>query len=323
MASSYFVWDPYMVLKKYERYDLSDTYINEAYVGWTTYTAYKDSLKYDSFIMGNSCTMGIQTQDWEKHLKGGKAIRFFDNSERLGGVANKLEVLDKNGATIKNILITLDPNTLHYHLPNTTFIHMLPPGASDISNFQFQLKMLQGYLNPNIMVPYLYYKITGEITPYMEDKCIITKYKLREAYTNNGFHPMCDSIEQQGDKYWESEQWLAYDTIPKVITYAPQYLFNDQIKTLSKIKEISIKHNADLKFIISPQYRNYLKLNPKDLETMQNILGENSVFDLTADPEFMENKYDYYDDSHFRPILGIRILKHIYGENDNYDSSNI
>lgn len=312
MASTYFVWDPFMVLKQYNRYDMADTYLNESYVGWKTYSTYKDSLKYDSFILGNSCTMGIHTQDWEKHLNGGKAIRFFDNLERLGGVANKLEVLDKDGATIKNIIIALDPSALQHHSPNTTFMHILPPETSEMSNFQFQLKMLQGYLSPNVMVPYLYYKITGEITPYMEKNCIITKHKLREAYTNNGFHPMGQTMKEQGDKFWDSEEWLRFDKMSKEVSYSRQYIFNDQIKELLKIKQISDKHRADLKFIINPQYHDYVKLNVEDLKTMQDIFGKNVVFDLTGDEEFVGNKYDYYDYSHYRPQLGVQILKHIY-----------
>ena len=45
--------DPFMVLRKYEIYD-SDVMLNEQQVGWQIYRNHKDSVHFNSFILGNS-----------------------------------------------------------------------------------------------------------------------------------------------------------------------------------------------------------------------------------------------------------------------------
>lgn len=105
----YFMFDPYRVLHPYKRFDDSPMLLNEAHVGWQNYLQNRDSIAYNSFILGNSCTMAFLTGEWEKYLdKNDHAVRFYDNGESLGGVRQKLQLLDSVGAPLKNILIVLD-----------------------------------------------------------------------------------------------------------------------------------------------------------------------------------------------------------------------
>ena len=53
----YFLNDPFMVLRHYNRYDNSPVMLNEGYIGWQMYMNNRDSIAFDSFIMGNSCTI--------------------------------------------------------------------------------------------------------------------------------------------------------------------------------------------------------------------------------------------------------------------------
>ena len=74
LAGFYFYDDPFKVLREYKKYDNDPIFLNEDYIGWKTYKNYRDSLHFDSFILGNSCTMAFLTSDWEKYLNGSKAI---------------------------------------------------------------------------------------------------------------------------------------------------------------------------------------------------------------------------------------------------------
>ena len=60
----------FKVLREYKKYDNDPIFLNEDYIGWKTYKNYRDSLHFDSFILGNSCTMAFLTSDWEKYLNG-------------------------------------------------------------------------------------------------------------------------------------------------------------------------------------------------------------------------------------------------------------
>lgn len=313
MSATYFVFDPFMVLHKYKRFDVVGAYLNESYVGWDTYATYRDSIGYDSFILGNSCTVAFPTQEWEKYLNGGKAIRLFDNSESIGGVWSKLDALDAKNAPIKNVLIVLDPRSFRSYRANTIFKHILPPDATGMSNIQFQLKFLQGYLYPDIMIPYLHYKITGKVTPYMLRKYIVCPYIIREPYTNNGINPHEKEIEELGEKYWEQAAWVNRRETTET-NYFPPEVFHDQEECLMKIKAICDRHGADLKFIISPHYGVHVRMNPRDVERIKGALGEEAVFDLTGVGEFISDRHDYYEPDHYRPVLGSRILKYIYSK---------
>lgn len=311
MSATYFVFDPFMVLHKYDRYDVAGAYLNEAVVGWETYSTYRDSLHYNSFVLGNSCTIAFRTEAWEKYLDGDRALRLFDNSECLGGVCHKLEALDANGAEINNVLIALDPRSMREYTPNDTFKHVLPPAASGISAMQFHLKFLQGYLYPDVIVPYLHYKITGEVTPYMLRKYIVSPYILREAFTNNGVNPHEAEIAELGEKYWEQAGWLDFrETTPE--GYYAAEIFPDQIRCLEKIREICDRHNADLKFIVSPHYGISATMHPQDIEHLRRTLGDKSVVILLGDSTYSSDPHDYYEPDHYRPRLGERILRDIY-----------
>lgn len=69
----YFLNDPFMVLRHYNRYDNSPVMLNEGYIGWQMYMNNRDSIAFDSFIMGNSCTMAY-------HVMNGKIFGWWQSS---------------------------------------------------------------------------------------------------------------------------------------------------------------------------------------------------------------------------------------------------
>lgn len=62
LLAVYFLDDPFMVLKNYERYDQTPVVLNEAR-GWQMYLNNRDTIPIDSYIMGNSCTMLINAMN--------------------------------------------------------------------------------------------------------------------------------------------------------------------------------------------------------------------------------------------------------------------
>lgn len=80
----YFYDDPFEVLNEYKTYYKSPVAVNEGYVGWQHYRMQRDSLKYNSFLLGNSCTMAFQIKDWERYIPGGRAIRLYGSANGWG-----------------------------------------------------------------------------------------------------------------------------------------------------------------------------------------------------------------------------------------------
>ena len=112
LIALYLYDDPFMVLHKYDVYD-SDVMLNEHHVGWQIYKNHDDSVHFNSFILGNSCTMAFRCGEWEKYLDpGDHAVRLFGNGESMKAINLKLRALDREGAEIKNVLMVLDRASL-------------------------------------------------------------------------------------------------------------------------------------------------------------------------------------------------------------------
>lgn len=79
--------DPYMSLHRYRVYD-SPVVLNENFVGWGIYCNHRHGPHaFNSFIMGNSCTMAYRCAEWERYLPhGAHAMRLFGNAESLAGL---------------------------------------------------------------------------------------------------------------------------------------------------------------------------------------------------------------------------------------------
>ena len=104
----YFHDDPFMTLRRYPVYD-SAVMLNEEMVGWNIYRNNRDSIPFNSFILGNSCTMAFPCRMWEQHLDpGDRAIRLFGNGESMRAIYLKLQALERDSAELKNVLLVLD-----------------------------------------------------------------------------------------------------------------------------------------------------------------------------------------------------------------------
>ena len=163
LLAVYFLDDPFMVLKNYERYDQTPVVLNEGHVGWQMYLNNRDTIPIDSYIMGNSCTMAYQCHEWEKYLHGGRAVRLFGNAESLAAVCLKLKALDKAGATIKNPAADYRQGIIAQRpLPDRTFQHS---ATRHIGNKQLQVS--EGIL-PSLLLPELSLPLSGlQAVPYL------------------------------------------------------------------------------------------------------------------------------------------------------------
>ncbi len=314
----YFVNDPFMKLHTYKRFDQSRMFLDEAYVGWRNILMNKDSLGFNSFIMGNSCTMAYNTREWEKHLdKGSVAVRFFDNAESLGGVYQKLESLDSIGIPIKNVLVVFDRKSLLSPYPLDKTKNLYSPEAAGISEMEFQLKSLQAFLYPSVLLPYLEYSITGKYKSSMK-KVILEVPTIREPYTNNFINPREKEIQRKGELYW-LENKSDFEPRQKSPKEETPIVKPKQIKVLRQIKQLCDKHHADFILIIGPDFLQK-RLNKKDLSLIKKEIGNNNVWDFTGINEYTNDIHNYFEPGHYRPLLGKRLMDTIYAQRMRYQN---
>lgn len=152
LATIYVVNDPFMVIKNYADYDHPAVMIqSEGPIGWYKYKKYRDSVHYDSFILGSSCTMSFQSSDWKKHIKG-NVFRLFSNSEGLGDLVIKLEALERQPhQPIRNLLIVAEPVLLNMTVEQRGVMHVMPPDVSGRSMAYYQSVFLQGFFRKDFL----------------------------------------------------------------------------------------------------------------------------------------------------------------------------
>lgn len=310
IVAVYFIFDPFMVLHRYKRFDSSQVMLNEAYVGWQNYMLNRDSIAYNSYIMGNSWTMAFKSKEWEKYLKkGDRAVRFFDTGESLGGVSQKLQALDSAGARINNVLVVVSRTLLKDIYPIQENGHLFSAEVANLSQMEFQLRFLQKFLDPSFTIPYLDYLIRGKYTSYMYG-VINPGPPIREPYTNNFINPREREIVRAGNRYW-----ILHKSEFKQRTEAgnedERLIFEEQMKLLRKIKSVCDKHGANLKFIVGPDY-SQKRINRVDLALLKNLFGNSVVCDFSGINSYTSDIHNYYEPGHFRPIVGARMLEQIY-----------
>ena len=298
LAGIYFYDDPFKVLREYKKYDNDPIFLNEDYIGWKTYKNYRDSLHFDSFILGNSCTMAFLTSDWEKYLNGEKAIRLYGTAQRLAAVHRKVMALDKQQDKIANVLLIVDPTLLREHQLSSGYMHLLPPEISGMNKFKFQSQFAQEFFNPKFMIPYMDYRICHHYRPYMRG--IVNPDKnIRNTVTNDLWNPREEEIAELGDYYWEKYKKRFRPRSGQDQTYPP-VLMKPQIKLLSEMAEVFQTHHTNCKIIISPEYKQ-IRMNPADVEQLKNIFGSENVYDFSGINQYKNDIRNYYDGAHYRP----------------------
>lgn len=300
--------DPFMVLYKYDLYD-SDVMLNEHHVGWQIYQNHKDSVHFNSFILGNSCTMAFRCGEWEKYLDpGDRAIRLFGNAESMKAISLKLRALDREGAKIKNVLMILDRSSLSSFELLTGHSHILPAAISGRNPFTVQLEFMQAFATPDFLFPYLKYRMTGNVKSDMKQ---MNSYgRIRDSKNNDAFNPREKQIEQEGEMYWENRKH-EFPERDGTIAIAKPAIFHSQQMVLDEIMEVLRRHGTSIRVIISPDY-NQKKLHPNDRKILQNIFGKDNVYDFSGINEFTEDYHNYYESGHYRPVLGNKLLERIY-----------
>ncbi len=311
LTAVYLLLDPDMIVKKYKRFDQSEVLLNEGYVGWQNYLNNRDSIPFNSFIMGNSCTMAFRTDEWEKYLpEDSRAVRFFENGESLAGVCQKVKALDDKDAKLDNLLVILGTESFSATTPSQNISKIFCHEVAGISYIHFLLRNLQNFLMPQKCILFLKYKITGKFLPCMR-KIIVENGPIREPYTNNFLNPREREIDKEGENYWINhwEEFHKKDRHPGE-TEAP-VIFKKQERLLLDLKEICNRHSTKLVLIVGPDFFQK-KMHRKDLEKLQEILGDENIYDFTGVNQYTDDYHHYYEPGHYRPILGSKLLNSIY-----------
>jgi len=308
LCLSYFYFDPFKVLYSYDDY-YADFFIepNRDFVSVEKYFKYKDSQNYTSYIFGSSRLMAWTTDSWGKYIDDKNIYHFDAYKDNLYGVWCKINLIDRVGEGLKNVLLVIEYDLLTDVSDSTSRLFMKHHIYSDKSKFEFHNFYFQEYLAANFYFEFFDYKIFRKRRSYM--KQIDLNNKHSSQYSNNYYISNLDeSLKNSPEKYYSRQKFYEHDSVQ---LFYPECINEIQIKYLTDIKKIFDKYSTNYKIVISPLY-DQKKMDSSDYQKLDEIFGKDNIYDFSGINEITKVKENYYDIYHYRPHVADFILDSIY-----------
>ncbi|WP_457067371.1 hypothetical protein [Hymenobacter sp. UYAg731] len=307
---SYFIFDPFSALYHYQRFDNRYSVIpNRDYVSTQMYLNTYRQHPYSSFIVGNSRTVAFLVRDWTPYIGDTLAFHYDAAGESLYGVWQKLEFLEQHGSSLKNVLLIGDKDLLK-QVSNNEEGHLTrkDPRIMNAFPLSFQLSFVKAYFSNLFFYRYLKYRATGTFTPEMEGM-FESRHFYYDPVTNDMSVPDVDEkIKHDSLGFYAQNDRLRTVRKPGI---SPAVIGAAQLQQLVAISNIFKRHRTNFQFVISPLFQQQ-QLNPADLAILQRTFGANQIHDFSGVNEFTASPSNYYEESHYRPLVGRQILKRIY-----------
>jgi hypothetical protein len=308
--------DPFKVIRAYDSYYRSGypSYIplNRDYVSVETFLRHQSELQWDSFIFGNSRSLFYEVKDWSPHILSDRTFHFDAFGESLYGICRKLEFLEKRNIGIRNALIVLDTNTLSQVNNTTGHLGQKHPLLSGQGWFAFEMEYLKSFFSGCYFLAYLDFRLSHEVKQYMINADLFSTrpmdYDLRHNEIRFGaFEQM---IETDPNAYYSPRERTFYSR-PAMPAIFPPVILSPQKEMLEEVARILNSRHSMLRIVISPLY-DQIQFNPDDLAYLKGLFGADRVYDFSGINNITHNRFNYYEDSHYRPHVAREIMSMIY-----------
>lgn len=269
------------------------------------------AVPFDSFIFGSSRVANILVQNIDN---GGR----WYNMTYSGGLPQEhlmnIEYMVKKGMKIKELLIGLDEFSFQINPDDharlwTTKLYSPVQGESEVL---FYLRYIFHF--PDIKVLQTAYKeYQARKRPQnREKKTIFSEY---DFYGNGQltFRAMDDQINQNPEKHRTDSKFLK-----------PYKSYNDEtdnsataLASLKRIVDLARTNGIKLTIFINPIHKvTYLSTNHERFFSFKRRLSSIcAYYDFSGLNAVTQDNLNYYETSHYRPIIGDRILRSIFAAN--------
>jgi hypothetical protein len=308
ICAVYLVEDPFRVLYQYSDYSNAIVYVNRDFVSTQTFIDKYPRYNYNSFIFGSSRSMGFNPETWVEFLDSQSYPFCFDAAfENIKSIRDKILFLDKQGVNIKNalILICRDHSFTDLSIENSNYVNRKHPVFGEQSRLRYQFDVFKSFVNSKFIFNYIDFKMYGiyreRMEGYIEPRLMIFDsvsnfMKIAPRSKSNVI-----SIDFNSREFY-NRPFERIDSIKRINIDALMYL--TEINTLLQ------KHNSNFKVILTPLYEQ-IKFHPSDKIELVKIFG-NRLYDFTGKNELTNMPSNYYESSHFKPLVGDSIMQFIF-----------
>ncbi|PZF71098.1 hypothetical protein DN068_20585 [Taibaiella soli] len=313
LVGSYLYFDPFKVVFHYSDYSGSIVGLNRERVSTQTYLRNKDRYGYNAFIFGSSRTKAYRAASWKKHLPSDAKPFLFDAScETTYGIYRKVRYLDSIQAPLKYALVILCRNASFGPARDfDQFIHKKDPVISGGSNWDYQLTFFKAYANFRFITAFYSAQLNG-YQSWM-GSILMPRPTTYDTITNDQYSLAQEKeLRDNPDAYYKKHEAIFYKRNGE--TTSPEVQIEGQNAfMLREIARIFEKNHTEYKVVLSPLYEQ-VKFNPKDIEFLQSVFG-NRLYDFSGANYFTADIRHYYENSHYRPMVGDSIMNIIYSTN--------
>jgi hypothetical protein len=318
-VSLYFYLDPFKIVRHYDSFYQSGrpNYItlNKDYVSTENWINHQQQYAYDSYIFGNSRSMFYEIGTWKKYIRtdSEKCYHFDASAESIFGIAKKLSFLSERNMKIKNALFVIDAGALNKADNSGGHIFMKDPRISGESRIGFQVEFLKDFFDFDFLRALIDFKLTGKVKDYMRKDFLLDDRPFYYDYVTNEVRMdyFEDLIKKDTGAYYGPRNGIFFTRDMSVQKVYDPVIHPKQLALLDTIKRILQDHQTNYKIVISPLY-DQKKLNPADLQILQEVFGKENVFDFSGINDFTRTKYNYYETSHYRPFIADEIMRKVY-----------
>jgi|GEM_PF-993474 len=314
---SYFVLDPFRVLRKHEHYGSNFLkFSNRNVVSTSTYLYYNKDYHFKSFVFGSSRSSGFLTSDWKKHINDPNPFHFDAFNENISGIHSKMDFIKAQGGHLENVLIVLDIDSFSERFEEMGSLpHLRDPrweGGPMLTNrnwWEFQLKFFKAYFKDYFLIKFLDARIFHTYRPWFEGA-----FSKHEGYyfdsPNNDFTFPMHVVEIKKDSLSYYHDPKQFKSVKKVKPH-DMLIKKHHLPHLLAISKLLKSENTNYKIIIGPTYE-WSLYNPVDLEILAIYFGKENIYNYAGKNKYTEHSGDYYDDSHYKPSVGRAIMNEIY-----------
>ena len=312
----YIYADPFMVIYDYDNFYAErkiPVALDRDYVSTMTYIKNCDAQKYDSFIFGNSRSMYYEVSAWQEQIGALSRCYHFDASaESLYGVCRKMDYLDRTGAPINNVLFVVDASLLQQtrSKDNSHLFYLSPVLEHYKNSIGFHVEHWKAFLNAKFAYAVCDYAYSHEIKDYMVSNHFFENFNMVYNPVTNEVREVDFEEEIAVGTYYTTKRKAVFEGVQTPVT-GPSVIGEEQRRLLQRLRQLLDKHHAQYKLVVSPLY-DQVKFNPRDKAYLCQLFGKDNVFDYSGVNAITSDYHNYYEASHYRPLVAKKILQEIY-----------
>lgn len=313
LLAIYFITDPFKMLRPFSINYYDE--INRDYISSELFLKNDPKVHYNSFIFGSSRCCGFNTYHWKHYLPDNSRQFLFQGwGESLTGIEQKIDYLDKNGNDIANAIVVFDiPGSFSKEQLSHDVLSIKHYRFSGQSKVAFQAYLFFGF----IQKPSKWFtSIKDYLWPTKKEIAFDTlsnDWNKENKDIDINCQPERDSLKNCSDltkivllKEIESVTDSNQEQSAPLLT-------DDLFEKLIHIKKVFDKHHTDYKIIISPAiYYTHQAINLEDLKKIENVFGEEKVFNYSGKNNITVDCYNFSDPNHFGLSVGWQIIEDIY-----------